>query len=149
MFSDGSKRTAFVAVYFNHRLICVWRRTTGVGYCMGSMSIAGLRYDLAGQYMATESTDLTQFMVVWDIEINPEWPNNSGLGIIGRPDVFMLYMYTLCRSMYTSTSAASYLIFWEMGVVVYRGACDLTFLWYCIHFISKNYEVDLVYEGPS
>ena len=53
--------------------------TTGVGYCMGSMSIAGLRYDLTGQFMATESTDLTHFMVVWDIEINPEWPNNSGL----------------------------------------------------------------------
>lgn len=55
-----------------------------------------------GQFMATESTDLTQFMVVWDIEINPEWPNNSGLEMICRPDVFMLYMYILCRSMYTS-----------------------------------------------
>jgi len=39
---------------------------------MGSMSIAGLRYDLTGQFVATESTDLTQFMVVWDIETNPE-----------------------------------------------------------------------------
>lgn len=53
--------------------------------------------------------------------------------------VYVVYVY---RSMYTSPSAASYLIFWEMVVIVYRGALCMWFewfdLWYCINFISKK-----------
>ena len=112
------------------------------------MSIACVRYDLAGQFMATESTDLTPFMVFWDLEININQPRVTQQ-FRSRNDMsprcillcMWIHVYILIVSFLLDLSRDGctcfqrYISDWTFDIVSFE--------------ISSKYDVYLVCERPS